>query len=389
MTSILYAEINIICIITLLMLFFNSKSSKNGSIDQKLFGALIISTISVLVFDACGWIINGVPGDGAHIFNITANSLYFLLETVTGFIWLLYCDYKINQDEIGMLRRASLYAIPLFINVISVIINLFNNWIFSVSADNLYVRGPLIYLHIICTYFYLLVSFVITLKKARKIPNDNRNEFYYLAGFSAITVAASVVQMFFYGITLIWVAGTLSIIMIYINVQNKLISTDPLTGINNRRRLRYYLDERFKTIPNDSKLYAVMIDIDNFKDINDKYGSSVGDKALLSTSEILKKVNADNNNFLARTGADDFVIICLEKTPEDLTELINSIKKETAEFNRSKDKSSPFTLALSIGYSEYGIDGNLSSDAFLSDAVAAVEKEKEKYNLKIKQSEKE
>lgn len=85
-----------------------------------------------------------------------------------------------------------------------------------------------------------------------------------------------------------------------------LASTDFLTGANNRRHFFKLAQERFDTSSNN--LYAVMLDIDNFKSINDKYGHQVGDKVLvLIAKTILSKL--DSKDIFGRVGGEEFAII--------------------------------------------------------------------------------
>ena len=76
------------------------------------------------------------------------------------------------------------------------------------------------------------------------------------------------------------------------------IKIDPLTGAYNRRIL-----ENIREFSS-----AVVIDIDDFKTINDTYGHDIGDKVLQSVSHIMMR-NCRTNDFVCRYGGDEFVII--------------------------------------------------------------------------------
>ena len=57
------------------------------------------------------------------------------------------------------------------------------------------------------------------------------------------------VQWTFYGVTVLWIMVAVSILFIYVNVQNQQIFSDPLTGLNNRRRFAQYLEMRAQSAP--------------------------------------------------------------------------------------------------------------------------------------------
>ena len=90
-----------------------------------------------------------------------------------------------------------------------------------------------------------------------------------------------------------------------------------------------------------------MIDIDNFKSINDRYGHVVGDDALIRTSRILR-ASVGKNALVARYGGDEFLIILREKNEMEAALLVGEIQNNCAAFNRIWDKD--YTLSFSIGY---------------------------------------
>jgi len=83
-------------------------------------------------------------------------------------------------------------------------------------------------------------------------------------------------------------------------------TTDALTGVANRRRLEAYMSERAgKAEP----LSLIMLDIDHFKQVNDKYGHAVGDEVLKHFTKTVQKAIRPED-FLARYGGEEFTVIC-------------------------------------------------------------------------------
>lgn len=120
----------------------------------------------------------------------------------------------------------------------------------------------------------------------------------------------------------LFVSIVFSIIIIYmIRKYNEkleyLADIDLLTNINNRRAFHLKLEHSiFVHHRNNQTMSLVFLDIDNFKNINDKFGHIVGDKVLARIAEILKS-NVRKSDLLARWGGEEFIIAYLNTSLKD------------------------------------------------------------------------
>ena len=152
----------------------------------------------------------------------------------------------------------------------------------------------------------------------------------------------------------------------YIQNTKALISVDDLTNLNNRGQINRYLEQiRYSE---NSRVIILMIDIDKFKGINDRYGHAEGDRALVIVSDALRQACDQINAsvFLGRYGGDEFTIIIQNPKDEDHTErLITLLRNNLAE--KQQENSLPYELDVSIGYDEV-TDGNDSVYACMNRA---------------------
>lgn len=128
---------------------------------------------------------------------------------------------------------------------------------------------------------------------------------------------------------------------------------DPLTGLYNRRVLIEYLNGFF---PNTLEYSFLMIDIDNFKSINDTYGHKSGDLVLLGLADIFCN-NFRSNDLIVRIGGDEFIIFM----PGNVTEtvLLDKLRKINREYGALLQEVCPrCSSSLSIG----GVYGTKCSD---------------------------
>jgi two-component system cell cycle response regulator len=123
---------------------------------------------------------------------------------------------------------------------------------------------------------------------------------------------------------------------------------DSLTGLFNRRAFERKIEEEFERAKRyNHALSLLLLDIDNFKSINDTYGHHGGDTALIKISETLQE-RTRRSDFSARYGGEEFVLILPETDQESALQVASKIHDEikSRTFGTS---TKPFTLTVSIG----------------------------------------
>lgn len=105
---------------------------------------------------------------------------------------------------------------------------------------------------------------------------------------------------------------------------------DHLTGVLNRRSLEEALNrEVVRAIRYNLHLSAIILDIDNFKQYNDKYGHFQGDNALKTVTKIVK-MNTRGEDFVARYGGEEFIVILPNTNITKAAEIAERIRKKVA-----------------------------------------------------------
>jgi diguanylate cyclase (GGDEF)-like protein len=123
---------------------------------------------------------------------------------------------------------------------------------------------------------------------------------------------------------------------------------DPLTGLFNRRGFEKKIAEEFERSKRyNHPLSVLLLDIDNFKIINDTYGHHGGDTALVKISEILRE-KTRSSDFPARYGGEEFVLILPETDQESAIQVASKVHEEIRSQPFGSTTSS-FALTVSIG----------------------------------------
>ncbi len=106
----------------------------------------------------------------------------------------------------------------------------------------------------------------------------------------------------------------------------KLALTDFLTGLPNRRafdlEVPHYIGLRDR---HGTQFHLVLVDLDDFKSINDTYGYEVGDRVLQSVAKTMSS-HIRNTDFIARLGGDEFVLIIDSASYPDLSQILERIR---------------------------------------------------------------
>ncbi len=108
----------------------------------------------------------------------------------------------------------------------------------------------------------------------------------------------------------------------------ELAATDPLTGLYNRRHFSRVLEQLFaESERTDHDLSCVMIDLDEYKTLNDKYGHVAGDQLLMLAGKIVL-ANMRKMDVAARYGGDEFVLLLPHASAEEARQVVSRIAEE-------------------------------------------------------------
>ena len=127
----------------------------------------------------------------------------------------------------------------------------------------------------------------------------------------------------------------------------RLAARDPLTALYNRRALDLRAPRLLAQVSSTQPGALLLIDIDNFKGVNDLHGHTAGDRLLIALSEMIRAV-VPRGALAARLGGDEFVILLNPASAEQIVELGSSLRDQFQQL-ASQSFSTPQPVTLSIG----------------------------------------
>ncbi|MDD3193672.1 MAG: GGDEF domain-containing protein [Oscillospiraceae bacterium] len=352
MLPLLYSEVNIFCIMILFLILRKIQIGRDLQNNQRLFIRVLLSNIFFFLLDLAWIHIDGGFLQISVFANHLINGLYYVLSGLVSYFWFVYSETMLGSRTTRTRASRLLAAVPLLILIILSISSVKTGWLFYIDQNNYYHRGPFYAVQLLFSYGYILFAATHALITAlRSKSYITRAKYLPLAFYVLFPLFFGTLQVLFPAIPLLCVGTTFATLYVYTDFQSQLISLDPLTQLNNRRQLMKFLPGKIAHSSESRLLFLLLMDIDLFKSINDRFGHVEGDLALIRVANVLRKVCSGQNCFICRYGGDEFIVVC--ETPDELSvdflcqDIHHAILQENAQAGTA------YSLALSIGCQRY------------------------------------
>ena len=348
---IFYTEASVICILILSILLIYDRIYSTLQEKQIWFNRALIALILYFLSDAFWAAVLGGVLPGSRRLIVLLNFTNYVLLSVMAYEVLMFIA---TSEQITFLKKRKyrrLYLLPMAVSILVILIAYAVKPYFWISEDG--ELNKLYYpLMISVPFIYLVNAVAFSLITVRKTESKDEKKQFWLLGmipigvmaFGIIQVAVLNAPTFCFGCTIMW-------LWFYIQNLHMMVSIDDLTRLNNRGQINRYMDQiRYRE---NADVYIMMIDIDRFKQINDTYGHTEGDRALILASEALMQTCERMRTpvFLGRYGGDEFIAIFQNpeenETPERTAEALRSLLTE-----KQKENRLPYDLEVSVGYDE-------------------------------------
>ena len=319
----------------------NSWRWKREDLENLLLIFMLILIGITCITEPVAFLINGKEGG---IYTILIYLCYTwtyaanLLASASWFVFIAYhLDSRIPRIPVNIIN--ALVAVGLLL----LFVNLFTPVVFRIDEHNNYQRLSVYYYYFIAEFIMLFgsLAFYIYIRiKGRRI------RFFFFWVYVLPILIGVIIQTANYGLSLIAPCMLIALTGLMSTIQNELIFKDKLTGLYNR----YYLDQLGEELRNDkdADYTFLMLDINDFKSINDRFGHLEGDRAIIDTADIIKKAIGSTGAGIRYAG-DEFVIVLSTRTQIDTDIFVTNIRKGFDDFNA--EEGHKYELHVSIGQS--------------------------------------
>lgn len=345
-----YTEASIVCVLLFSLMLVRDFFSVDRQEKQIKYDRALVAFMLYFISDAL-WaaVIAGVLPRNRFTVLTTNFANYVLMAGIT-YTWLRYV-MAVEQVP-GRDRPITRFAIqfPFIVATIALIVTyLFFPRVLLDEALELQIGYNVF--QIAVPIIYIVATLIYTIRRARVEENPNaRRQHLFVGLFPLMVIAGGLAQILVLNETPIFCfCCAILMLSFYINAMETQISTDPLTGLNNRGQLLHYTSQKSNLRREGRQTFVLMFDINDFKAINDTYGHAEGDRALVLVADALKTVlkNHATPMFVARYGGDEFILIVHPTSGEKIAPLIAEIRGQIDAACRSA--GTPYTLSVGAG----------------------------------------
>ena len=356
MIAAIHIEINILFLLVLAIIFWQIHHSVSQQMSRVLFRYVVFGSIITLTLDTVWMLIDGQIFPGCITANKLVNMAFLGITGIMGGVWYLYILDFLGYDLTK--RRILMILTPGIILVILNVLTLKTGWIFTVNENNVYIRGPWFPLQTIGALSTLAASLIHLIifyfLPHTKIP---KRQIGLQISFYSVPFIGTVLALPISGMPGTWTCSAVSIILMYMNDQDNAVQRDSLTGLNNRKNLEQIFKAYTRQIREKHQLFLFMLDLDNFKQINDTYGHTTGDQVLVEASGLIMQSLEGKQGYLARYGGDEFLVMCFFGGETDAIQYKKALQEDFSQWNN--EHNDPYSLSCSIGYARCKKSGSL------------------------------
>ena len=345
-----YITVDVACALVATILTQMVRSDSGNEIQLRYFRALIASYFVFVIADAA-WatfiIGHFIPMD--HPLVLGLNAITRFAAAAAGYFWFCFGELHLGRTFLYRSRARLISLVPMILALVLYLVGLPFGSTFVQMDDGSLGNGPLYAVITAVALLYLIIVTVDSFVHAMHAKlRAQRRRYLIFASFMIAPMVAAIIDIAVPNMPVMAPAMLVSIMLVVRELQDSRISTDALTGLNNRRRADAYLEEKLVHANGEDRLSLFIVDMDRFKSINDTYGHLEGDRALKTMADALREAASDHDAFVARWGGDEFVMICDVETAEDARRVVESIRTRLAEQVQAHDLE--YTLSCSVGY---------------------------------------
>ena len=344
-----YAAVNVFCLVSSLILLSKFRHDVVSDQEVRIFKRMTFSYLGFVIAEllwalATGGILK-IPPVATGLIKVAGTAFIPLMV----YFWFWFAETRFQVRWMHSTLARILTFIPMAALLILYVTSFKTGLVFSITPEKTIEYGPLIGATGIVDNIYgvaIVIHALLLLRKETLVYR--KREYRTQILFILICTAAGVIDAAVSDTPVMPLAIALAFLFLFTNLQEAQIFNDALTGLNNRRRADQFLEESLPGTSKENPFYLLMIDINNFKQINDTHGHLEGDRALRAVSTAIRKAADEYQGFVARWGGDEFIAVIRHQSL-GLVQEFSTKARALLEEIKQEDRF-PYPLTISIGF---------------------------------------
>lgn len=276
--------------ITLVILFYFIYKNTIKSQQNTLFLGLIICALVSNISDLISIYSISNPGRFPRWFEYFINEFYLVSFCGTAVVYLAYIICLTSSKTLSLFDKIRIY-LPYAVLFISIYSTGQTGFIFYFDKEGRYCHGKGFILMYICAFYYMISALVYSIAGLKKIGKAKFNTIIFFTNAILLSIA---IQMFFKGLLISQFMTSVSVLILYLSLENPENYIDRILNIYNNKAFI----EVFKVYTRKKKKFVLLgIEIGGIKYINENLGVLEGNRVMRETASFFKSVAGRKNVF--------------------------------------------------------------------------------------------
>lgn len=410
-----YNGITLVCTIVLTILSVNMLLVRNHLKPDIILVAFFMGIALNAIDLVWGLVFEGTIAIDAE-YGVVLNILYSMIATAASCSWMEFAlrECRIDRDRLNRIRLV-FEIVPVAIIIVLNVASFWTGWLFTVESSGDYEAGPYYALYAFIVTVPIILADILFFRSMLSSPVKGERGNYMIQGVCTMAVIASMyLSVIDSDVPIMCIAITLSAVIIAITIQNKMITLDNRTGlengftldrrldaffVNRRRaaggltatgsrhrgffcdlgsvmdRMDRFIDRFITGFRGESRCISMAVfDIDAFKPIVSEYGHAKSGEIIAMVADVMKECCRRKPLYPMMMGNNAFAIIHYGET-----EALEIACREFCERITEIDRTLPYTLHLSYGISTSEEEGADSHDGLIALAEKRMRASKNQY----------
>ena len=300
-----------VLLLFLVVVRFNPLFNKQQ--NAMLVAAIIINLLMVFAVGA-DTLLSFAKFEGAWAFRRVTSFLNFACSPL---IPLLL--YKIYSKR----KMSKWFYLPAALNLLLCTVSIFYKVVFFISTENTYDRGIFFFIPFATSLLYIAIIFF---RPAKYQIQSKRVERMLLLVIIGLLLFSMYLEIVFKMRLLVWNSTAAGLVLYYLLLNIHNFALDPLTGAYNR----VMYNNALEGVSGDTPCLLALIDINDFKQVNDLYGHVAGDRCLIEFTEVLNRC-FQGCATVYRIGGDEFALLSKGRAREKFGKCLELARKDAGE----------------------------------------------------------